>query len=331
MGVPSTGTVEPTLTSTPTRTPRPTLTPTATPSPTRIYRLALPLIVFRYPRPPAATPTPTPSYPVAIDSVWIEGPKGVINYNFRACEVVYEYLRVRNYAKGEAQIRVDWIATDMSGREVPNLSYRNAGPFTLPGEHQADIALPGVLPPDAALGSYTLTIRLSGAAGFIAERTVYFSVSNEDPQSSPLAELALCRTIVEGLPGDPAPNDTFTTADEAAYAWTWWQRVGDAKSHSVLWAWYRPDGQLYTIYEDTFVGDCTAFAWGWMKIADSEAAAWPGTWRLEIWLDGQQVASRPFQIVPAGNTGGSHEPASAGGGHLINPCLGGVCPPPAPR
>jgi len=274
----------PTSTPTPTAsaTNSPTPTPTLTATPMQSFRPLLPLIFFRYPRPELPTVTPTPSYPISLVNAWIEGPKGSVNYSFRPCEVVYEYLRLRNYGRQDVRVWVDWIATDMSGNEEPALSYRDAGPFIIPGGHQADIVLPGVVPADAALGSYALLIRLRDAGGVLDSRTLYFSVSNEEATSSQLAELVLCRKIVDGLPDDVVAKDTFNATDEAAYAWTWWQRMGQNATHMVTWAWYQPDGRLYARYEDKFEGDCTSFAWGWIKIAGSPAANLPGLWRLEV-------------------------------------------------
>jgi hypothetical protein len=329
----------PTWTATATRTPpRPTATFTPQPSPTPTFTLPpivrrgpiLPLIVAGFPRPPAPSPTPTPSYPVSLDAIWLEGPRGSRNYDFRICEVMYESLRVSNWSPASVPVWIDWIVRDYDNRKVAALSLENWGPVALPGGFHADINLPAVVPPGAPLGSYTLVIRLRDQRGLIAQRLLYFSVSGEDPITSPLAEMVLTHGVADGLPIDSVPDGKFSVTDQAIYAWTWWQRA-TGKPQEIRWVWYRPDNRVYTTYRDTFSAECTFYAWGWLPIAGTEVARLPGMWKLEIWLDGRLITTRAFEIVNLAGQMPGQGPATAGGGHLDGPCTSPTCEPPPPR
>lgn len=312
-------------TPTPTGTPIETVaTPTATSTPTAtaiVRRQFLPLILRVHPIPPAPTATATPSWPVSLDGIWLEGPRGTQNYEFRRCEVIYEWIQLTNHSDEPALVSFDWRVRDWSGRYIAALSYVNWQLWWPSGTYQAN--LPRAIPSNLGFGPYELTIKLWSAQGLVAERVAYFTITGDDPVAPPLAELQTCRGISgDGLPLDV--TDRFSVDDPAAYVWAWWQRGGNAP-HTVRWAWYAPDGAFYSDYEEEYVEPCAFYSWAWLEIAGTEVATMPGEWTLNAYFDEELVATRSFHIVDESGGGSSTGAATTGGGHLA-----GACGPPKP-
>jgi len=319
----------PTYTATPTHTAEATPTATYTPTSTSefIPHQRLPLILHGYPIPPAPTATPTPSWPVSLDAIWLEGPKGSPNYAFRRCEVNYEWIQLTNHTDDARPIRIDWIVNDWAGRPVPSLSYTNWHVSWPTGTYRAN--LPRAVPADLGLGPYSLKVRLSDAAGLVAERILYFTITDDEPTISPLAEMVTCQGISnDGLPINA--TEIFSVEDMAVYAWGWWQRAGDVP-HTIRWVWIGPDDSEYTAYEETFVEKCTFYTWAWLEIAGTEVAEMPGSWTLEVWFDDELAATRAFEIVDEGAGGGNSGAAMTGGGHMAGACGAPYCGPWPPR
>lgn len=308
----------PTLPFTP--TPSPTCTPVASPTVTRklVARQRLPVIMVQHPRPPTPAPTPTVSGPVSLDSVWIEGPKGVPNHVFRRCEVLYEWVQITNVSREPVLITIDWVIYDWMGREVPAWSYWGWQVWWPSGSYRAH--LPLILPANAPLAPYSLMIRLRSRGNPVQERMAYFTINDDEPSSPPLADLVTCRGISPY--GEPLDiTDTFSVKDRAAFAWGWWQRAGGVP-HRITWSWYQPDGRLYASYQDEFIEACTFYAWAWLEIAGTEVAGLPGTWKLEVRMDDVFVATRWFRIVDESTATDHVGVASAGGGHMAAGCEG---------
>ncbi len=295
--------------------------PTPTPEAPAVASIFLPLLRRLQPLPPAPTPTPTPSWPVSLDSIWLEGPKGQPNYAFRNCEVVYQWARITNHASTPVPIFLDWMVQDWLGRPVPALSYLNWRINWPSGVYGA--SLPRAIPVNLPSGSYSLTVRLRGPEGLINERMVYFSITQEEPVTSPLAEFVTSRGVsAGGLP--EGVTEVFRPDDPAVYAWGWWQRAG-GKTHRIRWTWYMPDGSLYATHEQEHTAECTFYAWSWLEIAGTEVAATPGTWNVAVWYDGMYVNLRSFAIGAGGPA--EYQPAGVGGDSAPGSCVSPACPP----
>jgi len=287
----------------------------------------VPVYVQQFPLPPTLTPTATPSGSVSLESIWLEGPRGRTNYDFRRCEVVYQLVQITNYSATPLPVTVDWVVRDSAGKLVPALSYTGWQVSWPTGTYNANLAR--ALPANMPLGPYSVTIQMRGPAGVTAQRMAYFNVSDDDSPGLPLAELVLCRDVLHGLPTG-LDNSVFSVEDKAIYAWTWWQRAGGVP-HKITWIWYGPDGAEHASYSRDFTESCTFYAWAWMEIADSEVAGLPGTWKLEVWRDGLLVTTRSFQIVAETDEAGGTGQAATGGGHLAAACGALGCGPQTPR
>ena len=74
-------------------------------------------------------------------------------------------------------------------------------------------------------------------------------------------------------------------------------------SHQIRWDWIQPDGKLYTTSGNCPINTAPGryrdgvAAWHPMFIKDESAATLPGTWRVKIYLDNDQVASEGFEIT----------------------------------
>ena len=319
--------ISPTATVTgsiPTATPTPT-TPTSTPGTSR--RQFLPLILRVAPQPPPPTPTPTPSWPISLDAIWLEGPKGTQNHEFQRCDVIYEWIQLTNHSDQPVLVSVDWRVHDWAGRYVASLSYVN---WQLPwpsGSYQAN--LPRAIPQKLGYGPYELKIKLWDEQGLVAERIIYFTISEGGVATSPLAELQTS----QGISGDGLPTgvrDSFSVEDAAVYGWAWWQRGGDVP-HTVRWVWRAPDGEMYSDYEEEYIEECTFYSWAWLEIAGTEVAEMPGEWSLDVYFDDEWVATRIFDIIDEESSGGSTGVATTGGGHMAGACGAPFCGPWSPR
>jgi uncharacterized repeat protein (TIGR01451 family) len=318
--IPTTFTATPPV---PTISPTPTV-PSATPADRRQF---LPLIVRLHPLPPPPTATPTPSWPVSFDAIWLEGPKGTQNHEFRRCDVIYEWVQLTNHSNEPALVSLDWRVHDWAGRYVASLSYVNWQLWWPSGSYQAN--LPRAIPDRLGYGPYELSIKLWNEQGLVAERILYFTLSDEGATSSPLAEWQTC----QGIAGDGLPagmTERFSVNDPAVFGWAWWQRGGNVP-HTVRWVWITPDGNVYDEYEEEYTEECTFYSWAWLEIAGADVAEMPGLWTLDLYYDGEPVASRRFEIVDENSNDDNAGVAATGGGYMAGACGAPYCGPWPPR
>jgi len=138
------------------------------------------------------------------------------------------------------------------------------------------------------LALVALALLLMGG-GALASHAIFF----------PLSEHTIAKHVTDsGMP--LYRTNTFTTDDEQAVSWMLIWR--DAKSHTVEWRWYWPEGRTYarsfsTIPPiDGFTGMWAAPVWSCLDIRGTDVSRLPGTWRVDVIVDYRKVITEYFTI-----------------------------------
>jgi hypothetical protein len=119
-------------------------------------------------------------------------------------------------------------------------------------------------------------------------------------------------------------NNRFSSSDQAVYSWLSLGPVGEA--HTVEWMWYSPSGRQFTSDTAQIPSPSGIRAWShydlyaYLPIAGTSLAAMPGSWRVDIYLDGRKVLQEPFTIGSSGGMAQQPEPYGSGQGGLQGGC-----------
>ena len=116
-----------------------------------------------------------------------------------------------------------------------------------------------------------------------------------------IEESQMTHAIDGSRPTDSASR--FAPTDARAFCWT--KVAREAIGRRIEWRFYDPSGALY------FQSGRTAdrYNWGYIRIAGWTPADRPGTWRVDVYIDGELQLSRSFAI---GSTGGGLRPQIIG-------------------
>ena len=99
------------------------------------------------------------------------------------------------------------------------------------------------------------------------------------------------------------PTTIFSTEDPEVVCYVKLRNLSG--KHRLRWAWYDPAGNLYystksysvAIPRGKYVED--AIAWHEISLRGESAQEYPGSWKVDIYLDEAYLASNFFHIVPA--------------------------------
>jgi len=99
-----------------------------------------------------------------------------------------------------------------------------------------------------------------------------------------------------------SPSSKFSADDPAIIAHVKFANVSG--KHKVQWKWYDPDGKLYYQTDKYQIGPSKGYivdeatTWHKISIKDEKASLFPGSWRVELYFDGDLIASKQFEIEP---------------------------------
>jgi hypothetical protein len=101
-------------------------------------------------------------------------------------------------------------------------------------------------------------------------------------------------------------TSTFQPWDRRAYSWISLGNIN--RGQKVDWNWYAPDGSLYDDFSQNIPepGDKpwkSYNLYAYIDIAGDQSANMPGTWHVDILLDGQKILTEQFTLL-AGNSEG---------------------------
>jgi len=146
-----------------------------------------------------------------------------------------------------------------------------------------------------------LTFRITGDTRAIA----YY-----EPDTTglpPLLDHTMAKDVQADYPYDPInPTYTFSRFDLKAVSWLKFGPV--YKSHQVEWKWYDPDGKFYLSHIETIEDPKAAGheswewykVWAWIRINGYEPMRKPGTWRVDVYVDGEKILTEQFIIKGVG-------------------------------
>ena len=95
-------------------------------------------------------------------------------------------------------------------------------------------------------------------------------------------------------------TDVFFTGDAQAVMWVRLSEV--TGKHALKWEWYDTKGTLYQRTADYPVNSDGAYrysitSWHSINIRNEKAASLPGRWIVKVYLDGNPIATREFEIA----------------------------------
>ena len=121
-----------------------------------------------------------------------------------------------------------------------------------------------------------------------------------NPLFFPLSEHTIAKEISpSGMP--LFRTNTFYSDDEQVASWLLIWR--DAKSHTVEWRWYWPEGRTYSRSFsnvppiDGFTGMWAAPVWSKLNIKGTDVARMPGTWKVDVIVDYRKILTEYFTII----------------------------------
>lgn len=115
-----------------------------------------------------------------------------------------------------------------------------------------------------------------------------------------LERALLVKEIKKGV--NPAPIEETSTFSEKDQHVVMWLELKELEGRHVLrWDWYDPAGKLYlttgnySINADGKKRSSNA-SWHKLGVKDEKAASLPGKWRVNVSIDGIQIAAKEFEI-----------------------------------
>ncbi|MDD5435499.1 MAG: caspase family protein [Nitrospira sp.] len=122
------------------------------------------------------------------------------------------------------------------------------------------------------------------------------------PTSFALIEADIAKGIeVKGSSAEPVnQTSTFLTEDREAIAYAGFRNLSG--EHRLRWEWIDPSGRLYYSTGDYPLNASAGkyseqtTAWHRLSIKGEEAAAMPGDWQVNVYLDGSAITSKNFKI-----------------------------------
>ncbi|MBU0991079.1 MAG: caspase family protein [Proteobacteria bacterium] len=106
------------------------------------------------------------------------------------------------------------------------------------------------------------------------------------------------KTGSSGAPVDV--TDTFTISDQKVVSHVQLKNVSG--KHTLKWEWYMPDGRLYYSSKGCDVAPAKGkyfkdtSAWHNIFIDGDKASAFPGTWMVKVYYDGDVISTKNFEI-----------------------------------
>jgi len=84
----------------------------------------------------------------------------------------------------------------------------------------------------------------------------------------------------------------------------------------IRWRWFSPDGNLYDSYTHQIPKPGSPWEWydlyAYIPIAGYDAAGMPGSWHVDVLLDGQKILSEQFTLAGSGGAAQGEYPCLSG-------------------
>ncbi len=165
-------------------------------------------------------------------------------------------------------------------------------------------------------------IGLVGSSGFSSGTHLHFAVKHHgfpvepmlDPTTylvdapvysgdRPVLRMAGATNYDPGTHNDynefPSTVDVFKQSDtNAVYVWA--QFGGLKKGDNLEYAWYRPDGTLFTTTQRTINDDFRSSRWSWKRTLPVDAPI--GTWSVEYRVNGDTLGQHSFDVAGIGKS-----------------------------
>ncbi len=118
-----------------------------------------------------------------------------------------------------------------------------------------------------------------------------------------ILDQALAKAVSPNPPYTPERTETFATTDSKAFSWVKLQGPIYG-AHRVQWKWYSPDGMIYFTHTEEVPDPSTQghkfwsyyVVWSWIGIKGYEAERKPGTWKVEVYIDGRKALTQTFLL-----------------------------------
>jgi hypothetical protein len=230
---------------------------------------------------------------VTIDEAYTADYWGNPKTAFNDCEYMTMGFKATNHTTETLTITFNEQTYGPSGSQVPVLSPGEWQDEMDPGQH--DYPLLQFIPDGAETGTYSYTV--SATHGYQThQRGTTFTVTQSEEDIT-LVD-AVTTTGIDEYNWHTGEITTFA-ANERVYVWTLWEHA--LGYHTARFKWYKPNNAVFSDVADPYnnTQDC-GLAW-WHSIKGGPNLA-TGTWRVEVYMDGQLQTSLNFTVAVARQT-----------------------------
>jgi len=123
-------------------------------------------------------------------------------------------------------------------------------------------------------------------------------------------DFGLSETSPQGItPPDPLPTSSqWAQTNAQIYMWCKLKNLPAGSTHQ--WRLKRPDGTIQYTNPVTSFNNATSFAssWWWWGITSPAMQSIPGTWEIQLKINGQVMIDAPVEVVPTSNPGFNRPP-----------------------
>lgn len=229
---------------------------------------------------------------VTIDEAYAADYWGNPKAAFNDCEYMTMGFKATNHTTETLTVTFNEQTYGPSGSQVPELSPGEWQDQIDPGQH--DYPLLQFIPDGAETGTYTYTVSATDGSQIHQRRTT-FTVSQSE-ESITLVDAVTTRGIDE-YNWHTGEVTTFA-ANEQVWVWTLWEHA--LGYHTARFKWYRPNNAVFSDVTDPYnnTEDCGLVWWHWIQGTPLDT----GTWRVEVYMDGELRTSLNFDVVAARQT-----------------------------
>ena len=231
---------------------------------------------------------------VTIDEAYTADYGGNPKSAFNDCEYMTVGFKATNHTTETLIVTFNEQTYGPSGLQVPELSPGEWQDEMGPGQH--DYPLLQFIPDGAETGTYTYTVSAAHGAQ-THRRDTTFTVS-ESEEAITFVDAVTTRGIDEY--NWHTGEVTAFAANERIYVWTLWEHA--LGYHTARFKWYKPDSAVFSDLADPYNNtQFCGLAW-WHSIEGAPNLD-TGTWRVEVYMDGELKTSLNFDVVAARQTG----------------------------
>jgi hypothetical protein len=227
---------------------------------------------------------------VTIDEAYTADYAGNPQSAFNDCEYMTVGFKATNHTTQTLTVTFNEQTCGPSGSQFPELSPGAWQNEMAPGQH--DYPLLQFIPDGAQTGTYTYTVSATEGAQIHQRHTTFTVTESEEPI-----------TLVDAVTTRGIDQDNWHTgevatfsANEQIWIWTLWEHA--LGYHTARFRWSKPDNAVFSEATDPYnnTQDCGLAWWHWIQGAPNLDT---GTWRVEVYMDGELKTSLNFDVVAA--------------------------------